>query len=414
MKISKILLSVAIAMTVFCVNGCSSGISTDELDGVSVDALKFDVANPITLSPGESVTFSVSYRNTVLELSGCSSTHGNTSSTTTACTYTAPSSRDGLSSIPDPETNILGESVIATIDHPGAATLAATLSVNIQFSSESCASYEDCGSEQICFFGSCMAWADVGIHEGSPCDDADDCSILQACAPVDSSEGCQSYCTDLLTFYDSDLNPPSTESECDAVEGAEWLMDTLCVPSDMATCMEDDGDSAYLRTLPTASITVDGATGDWAGIEAIATDATGDSLAPKTGGDIVAFYGAVDEDNLYLRMDLSENANTTFRNEGVDENAGRYSFWIKSNSDTHEGVEAGVAYSNLNWELGGNGSNSMNMPDVLDSRADLVGVSGKTIEVEIPLALIGNPTRFYIKAYTQIGGIEEWDTCSLY
>jgi len=187
--------------------------------------------------------------------------------------------------------------------------------------------------------------------------------------------------------------------------------------------MEDDGDSAYLRTLPTASITVDGATGDWAGIEAIATDATGDSLAPKTGGDIVAFYGAVDEDNLYLRMDLSENANTTFRNEGVDENAGRYSFWIKSNSDTHEGVEAGVAYSNLNWELGGNGSNSMNMPDVLDSRADLVGVSGKTIEVEIPLALIGNPTRFYIKAYTQrfyikaytqIGGIEEWDTCSLY
>ena len=145
-------------------------------------------------------------------------------------------------------------------------------------------------------------------------------------------------------------------------------------------------------TIPTATITVDGNTTDWNGISALATDPQGDSSTSYTGDDINALYGAKDSTNLYIRMDLWENANTNFWNFPSPNN-GRYAFEIKNNGSYNQ-LYLGVAYdSNISqWSVGFNGSNG-STPSTLQGTS-FVGVSGSVIELKVPLADIGNPTAF--------------------
>lgn len=146
-------------------------------------------------------------------------------------------------------------------------------------------------------------------------------------------------------------------------------------------------------TIPTGTISItDASIADWTVISALATDPAGDSTAAKTGGDITALYAANDANNLYIRLDLSAAANPTFGN-GPAPNDGSYRFQIESNSTTYPFLGVGVAYANGQWQVGGNGS-SFPAPNSLQNNPNLVGVTGGTIEIKIPLADIGNPTTF--------------------
>lgn len=147
-------------------------------------------------------------------------------------------------------------------------------------------------------------------------------------------------------------------------------------------------------TIPTATIIVDGDTADWNGITAAVTDPQGDDSLSYTGADIKAIYLAKDAINLYIRLDLYENANPNFGN-GPAPYEGRYYFEIYSNSSTYSNLEIGLAnyYCGQQWALGCNGANG-NAPPSLQG-TNFVGVYNNVIEIKVPLSDIANPTAFY-------------------
>jgi hypothetical protein len=145
-------------------------------------------------------------------------------------------------------------------------------------------------------------------------------------------------------------------------------------------------------SIPSATITVDGDAGDWSGIDPALTDPQGDDSVSYTGDDIEALYLAQDSENLYLRMDLWENVNTSFAN-GPPPHEGAYEFTLY-NDGTYPGLRFTVAFdfwqTNSQWCLGCNDSG---VPAELVGY-DLVGVNGSVIEVKTPLSTLGNPTNF--------------------
>jgi len=146
------------------------------------------------------------------------------------------------------------------------------------------------------------------------------------------------------------------------------------------------------ETVPSANIIVDGNTSDWSGVEVLAWDWQ-DVFAPDfPGADIQALYLARDAANLYLRLDLWENANPNFGN-APDPYRGRYSFRIINNGPNPD-LFLSVAGGYLQWSLGFNGSNGSGTPALLDDRPDLVGVNANVIEVKVPFWIIGYPTEF--------------------
>lgn len=145
--------------------------------------------------------------------------------------------------------------------------------------------------------------------------------------------------------------------------------------------------------IPNATITTDGATGDWQGVSPMAGDWQGDSSPAYTGDDIRALYIAKDVDNLYLRLDLWENVNPAYGN-GPAPNAGRYSFHLPNNGP-YPYLYVSVAHdaSTTEWSMGYNGSNGPNTPLSLQG-PQLVGVNGGVIEARVPLSSIGSPSTF--------------------
>lgn len=146
--------------------------------------------------------------------------------------------------------------------------------------------------------------------------------------------------------------------------------------------------------IPTATITLDGDTSDWTGITEAVTDPQGDDSNLYTGDDIEALYLAKDFNNLYIRLDLYDNANPNFGN-GPAPYEGRYYFQIYSNSSTYSNLEIGLAsyYCGQQWAIGCNGANG-NAPSSLQGTS-FVGVNNNIIEIKIPLIDIANPTDFY-------------------
>ena len=147
-------------------------------------------------------------------------------------------------------------------------------------------------------------------------------------------------------------------------------------------------------TIPTATIIVDGDTADWNGITTAAADPQGDDSPSYTGDDIKSIYLAKDNTNLYLRLDLYDNANPNFGNGGSP-NEGRYHFEIYSNSSTYSSLGLGLAnYScGQQWTLGCNGANG-NAPTSLQGTS-FVGVNNNVIEIKVPLSDIAYPSAFY-------------------
>lgn len=98
------------------------------------------------------------------------------------------------------------------------------------------------------------------------------------------------------------------------------------------------------------------------------------------GADIQALYLARDATNLYLRLDLWENANPNLGN-APDPYRGRYSFRLINNGP-YPDLFLSVAGGFLQWSLGFNGSNRSCVPALFDDKPNLVGVNVKVIEVQ--------------------------------
>lgn len=158
------------------------------------------------------------------------------------------------------------------------------------------------------------------------------------------------------------------------------------------------GSSGYSRPIliPNATITLDGNITDWNSGALSLNDSQNDYLSAYTGtgADIKSLYIAKDSSNLYVRMDLWDNANTNFWNYPPPNN-GCYRLMVDCNGP-YRNFGIGIAYNNSlgRWEMGYNGANSSSVPSGLQGPA-FVGVSGGVIEIKIPLSNLGNPTEFY-------------------
>lgn len=158
------------------------------------------------------------------------------------------------------------------------------------------------------------------------------------------------------------------------------------------------GSSSFNKPIliPNATITLDGNTADWSSVDLSLNDSQNDYLSAYTGtgADIKSLYIAKDSSNLYVRMDLWDNANTNFWNYPPPNN-GCYRLKVDCNGPYRDFV-IGVAYNNPlgRWEMGYNGANSSSVPSGLQGPV-FVGVSGAVIEIKIPLSNLGNPTEFY-------------------
>lgn len=188
-----------------------------------------------------------------------------------------------------------------------------------------------------------------------------------------------SYCAELWQRLDTNFNFDDDTTRV--------LISTTCGGS-------SSGSTAL--TIPTATITVDGNTTDWSGISALATDPQGgDSSTSYTGDDIKDIYVAKDSTNLYISMDLWENANTNFGN-GPSPHEGDYRVRINSNSSTYPTLELTTSYFYCGqWSLYCNDSGSSSEIPSLIQGPSYVGVNGSVIEFKVPLSVIGNPTDFY-------------------
>lgn len=127
-----------------------------------------------------------------------------------------------------------------------------------------CSDISDCSSEEVCYFGACVAFSNVGIDSSADCSDGDrsTCESLLGgdteweCVNIPTNgETCSDnfYCTDGDIFFNSSGtvsgHPGNDSASCGAVEsatfvaaGEEFDVD-LCIPSDFYVCMESEEES---------------------------------------------------------------------------------------------------------------------------------------------------------------------------
>lgn len=135
-----------------------------------------------------------------------------------------------------------------------------------------------------------------------------------------------------------------------------------------------------IQQVADASITIDGATDDWSSIEPLKTDPEDDDSEDYTGDDIKSLSAVMDSENLYLLVELYENASTSFRNFPAPNN-GSYRFYI---DDQANGLDFGIAFepTNSEWEIDGGGSGGT----ATFYGASFVEVVDNIIEIKIPLS----------------------------
>lgn len=246
-------------MVVFLIlMGCGQTGVDPDAPGSSSD-LKFSVGDNLTLAPGESMTFSVTYKGQALDIGTCTSTYGVMSTTTTTCTYTAPALTADITAKSSASVAKGTESVTDGIDVSIANTspqLSATLNVSIMVSVDDeevvpevaqCVTFDDCtGADagKFCHFGTCTLLEDAGLElgDGGPgCENDDDCDEGKLCLPLDGVQGCGTYCADGSVFFSEDLGVPQDSEACGEEEGASWIEDDEnCLPADSVACLDYD------------------------------------------------------------------------------------------------------------------------------------------------------------------------------
>lgn len=129
----------------------------------------------------------------------------------------------------------------------------------------SCTASADCETGEICHYGTCKAYADVGVHADVACGDDGNATCVTAmggvadewvCLPlVDPADGsCSSetaYCIEVFDFFDEDDGYVDTEELCEAVDGFSWYYGGedagfICISDEILECIgAGGGGSAY-------------------------------------------------------------------------------------------------------------------------------------------------------------------------
>ncbi|MBF0376652.1 MAG: formylglycine-generating enzyme family protein [Desulfamplus sp.] len=140
------------------------------------------------------------------------------------------------------------------------------------------------------------------------------------------------------------------------------------------------------KEISNASISIDGNFNDWNAVTSFISDPSGDSDNTMTGDDIKAVYFAKDDSNIFIKVDLWENLNTSFWNYPPP-NDGRYNVSINN-------IYVGIAYNSSSgkWEIGYNGSGG---PSGLKGSSYVV-TSSQSIELKIPFSYLDTSSEFKV------------------
>ncbi|MDI6752594.1 MAG: Ig-like domain-containing protein, partial [bacterium] len=160
--------------------------------------------------------------------------------------------------------------------------------------------------------------------------------------------------------------------------------------------------------MPIGAITVDGIGTDWtqANIQPAGTDTQGDNIGPGTstkllGSDLKAVYIAMDNKNLYLRMDLYGTANTMFQGNYNDaDRAGKYGFRIMTNAiGTPTNIELSIVSrsdTGNQWTIWAwDKENRQSIPELQNNGT--VAIQDGVIELALPLNILHHPSEFTIR-----------------
>lgn len=160
--------------------------------------------------------------------------------------------------------------------------------------------------------------------------------------------------------------------------------------------------TTLLPNIKTKTITVDGATADWAGIDPLITDGPGNkwSGAPS-GTDLIKVYMAKDATYLYFRIDLDPG-------DGAPNTSARYRVYF-SNQPNFPNVYLylhGVYSSQLNqWQTVLYSWNTATETATQLGDPDLAAVGASTIEMRMPITRFTQfgwtMDRWYIMGHTR-------------
>ena len=155
-----------------------------------------------------------------------------------------------------------------------------------------------------------------------------------------------------------------------------------------------------LTLIPEASIVIDGNDDDWAGVDAVMTDASGD--AAYGGLDVTSLYLAQDSDALYLRLDLVSAvrpAEESYNYWVYFENDDGYEFAVEHYHDSQS-----TPYIRL-WDITGADRN-------YDAQTELTTLSahtsGSVMEVQIPKSQISTSLNYRVDFYTHHTVDQTW------
>ncbi|MDX2470586.1 MAG: hypothetical protein QNL04_08420 [SAR324 cluster bacterium] len=145
--------------------------------------------------------------------------------------------------------------------------------------------------------------------------------------------------------------------------------------------------------VPTSAITIDGLATDWGASMASPSvaDPQFDDNASYVGDDLSGLSYLNDGTSLFIKIDSYDGFPTTMQN-GPTGSEGRIEFEIFSDTGVHH---FGVAYDSVNswWAIGANGSGSFGT--FVGNSYLAVSTATTEMEINVPLAEMGNPTEFY-------------------
>ena len=204
-----------------------------------------------------------------------------------------------------------------------------------------------------------------------------------------------------LNINDAALTPlatmtPNTGNFIADISANTSASDYRIVVADMSgnwTMSETNFSINFPMTITAGTITIDGVLTDWTGIMAspTVTDPQFDDNATYVGDDLSGLSYVLDATDLAIKIDSFDGFPTTMQN-GPAGSEGRIEVQIFSNTGVHF---FGVAYDGVNgwWAIGANNSGSFGT--FVGNAFVLVTAATTEMEIQVPLAEMGNPTEFY-------------------
>lgn len=145
--------------------------------------------------------------------------------------------------------------------------------------------------------------------------------------------------------------------------------------------------------VPFASITVDGQTSDWSGIQPAVTDPVGDAKGGPAGSDLTALYLARDSANAYVRIDVANGP----PDSTVAYKISFYTNCVFCAGDRYVGIflwshQCSVAQY----------TSSTSGASHTTVAVGTLAISGNVIEASVPLGALNPPSPSYVRVGTDV------------